>query len=283
MQQLRWLFKVSRPRFWAYLFGPFLIGIAAFGRQDVMQHTALLASMALYFTFPANLLVYGINDIHDYETDKQNPKKKHYEALVKPSDHQLLYSAMALSNLPFITMFMILPSAPFAAKASLVLFMFFGLGYSMPPIRAKVRPFVDTLFNSLYVFPALVSYGILADAWPPLALFIAATAWCMAMHAYSAIPDISSDKKARIRTVATVLGAQGTLVFCSVCYVVAGVFSYNWLGVFGLLIMALYIGIMLHTARKGAGRVFALYKLFPKINLAVGFMLFWYIVLLLGA
>ncbi len=283
MQQLRWLFKVSRPRFWAYLFGPFIVGVATFGQQEVAHHAVLLACMALYFTLPANLLIYGINDIHDYETDKQNPKKKHYEALVKPSDHKLLYRAMALSNIPFIVSFLVLPGVPVVARLSLVLFLFFGVGYSTPPIRAKVRPFIDTVFNSLYVFPALVSYGIVANAWPPLAVFIAATAWCMAMHAYSAIPDIQADKKAGIGTVAAVLGAYGTLVFCGVCYVVAGVLSYEWLGVFGLMLAALYIGILLITASKGIGKVFVLYKLFPKINLAVGFVLFWYVSLWLGA
>lgn len=283
MQQLRWLFKVSRPRFWAYLFGPFLIGVAAFGQQELSRHAVLLACMGIYFTFPANLLVYGINDIHDYETDKQNPKKKQYEALVKPSDHQFLYGAMAISNVPFITMFLIIPSAPFVAKASLVLFLFFGLGYSMPPIRAKARPFIDTLFNSLYVFPALVSYGIVANSWPPLAVFVAATAWCMAMHAYSAIPDIIADKKAHIGTVATVLGAYGTLIFCGICYIVAGALSYKWLGIFGIGLTLFYGGLLVATAVRGVGKVFVLYKLFPKINLVIGFVLFWYVSLRLGA
>jgi 4-hydroxybenzoate polyprenyltransferase len=33
-------------------------------------------AFALYFTFPANLFVYGVNDFADYDTDKFNSKKQ---------------------------------------------------------------------------------------------------------------------------------------------------------------------------------------------------------------
>lgn len=35
----------------------------------------------LYFLFPANLLVYGVNDIADEDTDILNAKKQGYELL----------------------------------------------------------------------------------------------------------------------------------------------------------------------------------------------------------
>lgn len=270
---------MSRPRFWPYLFGPFALGIAASPLDAVKDNVLLLLGMGLYFTFSANLLIYGINDIYDYETDKNNPKKKGYEALVKPSQHNFLASAIAISTFPFIIPFLFWPSAPIAARISLALFLFFGVGYSAPPIRAKVRPFIDMLFNSLYVFPALVAYGITVDSLPPSHVFVAAVLWCMAMHAYSAVPDIASDKKAKVNTVATVLGAKGTLLLCICSYVLAGVLVLQDLGIFAVMATAVYAGVMLlsYTSPKRQA-VFKLYKLFPYINFSVGFALFWYIV-----
>jgi 4-hydroxybenzoate polyprenyltransferase len=36
---------------------------------------SIVVLLMIYFTYPANLLVYGVNDIFDYETDKLNAKK----------------------------------------------------------------------------------------------------------------------------------------------------------------------------------------------------------------
>lgn len=103
MPYLRFLLKVSRPRFWLYLFGPYIVGIAAAGasRSDFIRTDVIV--FGLYFLFPANLLIYGINDIFDFETDKLNPKKVEYEALVSPENHSRLLIAILVLNLPFIT------------------------------------------------------------------------------------------------------------------------------------------------------------------------------------
>jgi 4-hydroxybenzoate polyprenyltransferase len=75
--------------------------------------------------------------------------------------------------------------------------LFFGHQYSATPIRAKARPFWDSAFNVLYVFPVLIGWGLSdTHASFPWLLFVAGTCWCMAMHAFSAVPDIEADQKA---------------------------------------------------------------------------------------
>ena len=69
------LLKTSRPRFWIYLIGPILIAFAASG----LQFSPLLILLGLYATLPANLLIYGVNDIFDRDTDALNAKKSGYE------------------------------------------------------------------------------------------------------------------------------------------------------------------------------------------------------------
>lgn len=264
-------FKISRLRFWPYLFGPFLIGIAA---APFVINEWLLLLFGLYFTLPANLLIYGINDIFDYETDRINPKKQTYEALVSPQQYKRLSRVILLLNAPVIALLLV--SAPVARWAMLG-FFFFGLFYSMPPIRAKTKPLIDSFFNILYIFPGLVSFGVITNTWPPLQIIVAATLWCMAMHAYSAIPDIPSDKKAGVNTIATLLGKRGTLVFCLTCYLLAAILSFYVLGWFSVVGGVVYTSMMLLSISKL--ETFSLYKLFPSINLVIGTALFFWIVL----
>lgn len=268
--------KVSRPRFWPYLWGPFLIGLVAAG-DPTFSWRLLLAG--LFFTFPANLLIYGFNDIFDYETDKHNQKKKGYETLLAPSERSRLLkwlTAWGVLGILLVTD----ASVPIPAKWAMTGFYFFGLGYSVPPIRAKARRLLDSMFNILYVFPGLVSYGLTSGSYPPLHLLLAAGLWCMAMHAYSAVPDIAADRRAKIQTIATWLHARGTLWFCLACYVGATALSAPSLGVFGLLAGAVYIGLMLASLTNPTQKhVFSLYKWFPLINMIVGAGLFFWIAL----
>ncbi len=102
MPDLRFLLKVSRPRFWIYIFGPYIVGLAAAASYAGELNNGGSMIFGLYFLLPANLLVYGINDIFDYETDKLNAKKSEYEVLVTPQRWRSLGIAIFLLNLPFI-------------------------------------------------------------------------------------------------------------------------------------------------------------------------------------
>lgn len=273
------LFAISRPRFWSYLFGPFLIGIAA--APDVAFSWRLVA-LGLFFTYPANLLIYGFNDVFDYETDKYNPKKRGYEQLLSPERRVPLLRQMGLWGI--IGMLLVVSvDVPQVVKWAMTGFYFFGLGYSVPPIRAKVKPFIDAYFNVLYVFPALVSYGLLTGGYPAWELFLAGALWCAAMHAYSAIPDIRSDKKAGIRTVATVLGTKRTLLFCTAHYLLAAALALPWLGLFSVVGGAVYAWLMYASLKATTkDRLFQLYTYFPKVNILIGAALFFWILLVVN-
>jgi len=273
------LFAISRPRFWSYLFGPFLIGIAA--APDVVLSLRLVA-LGLFFTYPANLLIYGFNDIFDYETDKHNQKKKGYEQLLSPAQRRPILRQLTIWGMIGILL-VLSADVPQAVKWAMTGFYFFGLGYSVPPIRAKTKPFIDAYFNVLYVFPALVSYGLLTNNYPPIELFLAAGFWCAAMHAYSAIPDIRADKKAGLKTVATVLGTKRTLLFCTAHYLLAAVLALPYIGVFSIVGAAVYVWLMYASLRAPTkDRLFQLYTYFPKINILVGMALFFWILLVVN-
>lgn len=273
MPDTKFFLKVSRPRFWIYVFGPYLVGLAAgaSSKGDLLRVENFV--FALYFLFPANLLVYGINDIFDFETDRINPKKTEYEMLVRPDSHFKLWLWIAGLNVPFLTAAILLK---LGALPSLAGFLVFSIFYSAPPIRAKAIPIVDSVFNVLYVFPGMFAYQMITGSFPPFGIFLAAWLWTMAMHAFSAIPDIDADREAKLNTVATLLGRSGTLLFCLIMYLSSGVLVFQYLGYLALPLAAVYVLIIaLSYISTEENKVFAIYRYFPPVNATVGFILFW--------
>jgi 4-hydroxybenzoate polyprenyltransferase len=264
---MRHLLRVSRPRFWMYLLGPYMVALAATSLRPPLEVWLL----GLYLTLPANLLIYGVNDLFDVDTDQLNPKKQDYESLLQPSQRRSLVAAILVLNLPFLALVPFLPHAwPW-----LLLFVVTGVGYSMPPLRAKGRPVVDAAFNILYVAPGLAAYATVSGAQPPLPVLAAALLWCMAMHAYSAVPDIAADRAADVATVATYFGRVRTLLLCGVAYALAALLAFPSLGAFALLGGLVYLGMIALSLRtRGPEQLFALYRRFPVLNTALGGALF---------
>lgn len=268
----RRLRKISRTRFWVYVLGPYLLGcVAVIGRQ-IDRVDWRLVIYALFFTFPANLLIYGVNDIFDYETDKENPKKQGYEALVQPAEHRPLSIAIALAGVPFLVL---LWWVPFFARLAMLGFLFFSIFYSAKPIRAKAIPFVDALFNILYVFPALFGFFLAGGTQVSWSAVLAGCLWCMAMHAYSAVPDIASDQTNGVATIATHLGARRTLLVCGALYALAGALAFlAGLGALAIVLAGVYVFLIGISLRTPTNELQSVYRYFPFINTSVGFLLF---------
>jgi len=265
--------KLSRPRFWIYLIGPYLIALAAAGvRPDL-----LVILFGLYLSLPANLLIYGINDIFDHETDKLNPKKQNYEELLEQKSASRLVWLISLLNVPFLILFFL--NLPLAASLWLVVFLITGIGYSAPPIRAKAKPILDSIFNILYVAPGFAIYSAVSGQTPPLAAIVAATLWCMAMHAYSAVPDIAADKASQTPTIATLFGKPVTLLLCGLAYGLAAVITTGLLGWIALIGGVVYLGLIgLSLRTRQNSELFRLYRLFPYVNTLLGAGLFFAVI-----
>lgn len=272
-----WL-RLSRPRFWIYLLGPYLIGIVSASRFNSLewQDFVLIFVFGMYFTFPANVMLYGVNDVFDYETDRLNPKKQAYESWLDPKWHQRVILVSFFFFLPFLTLAFV---KSFILGALFGLFLFLSIFYSTPPIRFKARPFFDALSNVLYIIPGIFGYYFVMNVFPPAVLLVSAGLWTMAMHAYSAIPDIEADQKAHIRTVATVLQEKNTVVFCALLYAGSGILSYATLGIFGLCLIGVYLVLMALSFFRKEKPIMFYYRLFPVINLISGAGLFFFALL----
>jgi 4-hydroxybenzoate polyprenyltransferase len=264
------LLIISRPRFWIYLVGPYVIALAAAGTWPNLT----LLIFGVYLTLPANLLIYGVNDIYDRETDRLNTKKQGYEALLSDKSIRPVIWLIIVTNLPFLLYLGL--SLPLAANLWLLVFIVTGVGYSLPPIRAKARPILDSLFNVLYVAPAFAVYVLASGQLPPTLAIVAAVLWCMAMHAYSAVPDIAADKASHTATVATLLTRQPTLALCGVAYVTAAILSYSFIGRPAIIGGSVYLILIILSLRtKTNEQLFKLYTYFPLVNTVLGAGLFF--------
>ena len=268
------LIQISRPRFYSYLFGPFLIGGAA-SFQSPQQITDLIFLLfLLYFAFPANVFLYGVNDIYDTETDAENPKKRSHEHLLQDQEEwPLLLSVVSIAVLTVVCLLLV----DTAAGIMLGTFLFLSWGYSAPPFRFKARPFLDAYSNVLYAFPGYFSYALFTGSFPTLGAIIMGLTWSAGMHAFSAIPDMTVDKKAGIATTVVYLGKQKTLLFILANWLVFSLLCLYYFGVLGIL-GGLPFGIALYifSAKK---RTEDFYWYFPYIIPTLGFLAFWQIML----
>ncbi|WP_394739491.1 prenyltransferase [Natronococcus roseus] len=263
VDELSYLLVLSRPRFWLYLAGPVLVGVA-YGASSVgeLLEPAAIA-LFLYFLVPANVFLYGVNDIFDREIDAANPKKEDREARYR--GQRTVPPAVALTGGLGLALF---PLVPRAAWPWIVGFLVLGAAYSAPPLRFKTTPLLDSVSNGLYIMPGAAAYAAVAGSQPPVLAVIGGWLWAMGMHTFSAIPDIEPDRETGIRTTATALGKTRTYAYCGACWLASAV-AFAALDPRLGAAMAVYPLLVVAIATSSVA-VDRAYWWFPAINTVVG-------------
>ncbi|MCW4466116.1 prenyltransferase [Glutamicibacter sp. MNS18] len=214
------LILTSRPVSWINTAYPFAVAFLLAG--GCIDWRWIVGSV--FFLVPYNLVMYGVNDVFDYESDLRNPRKGGAEgALLERSVHRQVLWACLLVAAPFLVA--LASGGGGAANLALALSMAALLAYSAPGLRFKERPFLDSLTSAVHfvspgVYGWLLAGGELTLA--PLAAFGAFLLWGMASHALGAIQDIEPDRRAGLGSIATVLGARRTARLVALWYVLAG-------------------------------------------------------------
>ena len=214
---LKRLIEISRPLLWVNTIGTTVLGMWLGGDLWRWDIVALL----LFATLPFNLLIYGVNDVYDQDTDALNPRKGGVEgALIKPSEAKMIMIGTAVLNIPFLIYFAF--TLPIAATLWIAAYAFCFLYYSMPPLRFKARPILDSICNTSYAYP-LVYVPLAFDKEPIWWAAIGLMTWSMAKHSYDAIQDIDEDSAVGIHTTATLLGVRGTAIWGAVWWTISTV------------------------------------------------------------
>ncbi|MEY4713774.1 MAG: hypothetical protein RIQ37_104 [Actinomycetota bacterium] len=214
---LKRLIVISRPVLWVNTIGTTVMGMWLAGFLWDWRVLPIL----IWVTFPFNLLIYGINDIFDQETDNINARKGGYEgAHIYPNEVKPIWIGVIATNVPFLIYFALtLPPAAVWWMVAYSLFFFF---YSTPPLRFKARKYLDAFSNTDYAFP--LAFVPLALGEEPVWLAVAGLmAWSIAKHAYDAIQDIPQDSDTGIVTTAVHLGPTKTAIWSGVWWAISTV------------------------------------------------------------
>lgn len=148
----------SRPIGWLLLSCTFFAGIVFSG----IKINFLIILHTLFFTFPAGVILFGINDISDYSKDKKNLRKRNLISggvLSKELHRPVLFLAAIFSII-------MLGFAGFSNNLETLIFSILCLviawGYSLEPLRFKSRPPLELVANLLGAFSLVLigySYG----------------------------------------------------------------------------------------------------------------------------
>ncbi|MFW9934578.1 MAG: prenyltransferase [Candidatus Thorarchaeota archaeon] len=271
--RLAW--RISRPRFWLYLGGTYLIGYSIGVTTFIHFLNPFFALQLFFFMFPANVFLYGVNDFYDEDTDIFNPKKDDKEYRVTSKDRRNLFALILVSFVFGIILMLLQPDI--IAMALFGVFLLLSFLYSAKPIRFKARPFLDFMSNFLYVLPAIIAFYQLRFFIPPILPLFAAFMWTSAMHLFSAVPDIEADKKANIATTAVLIGAIPSLILCFsfwLIFAVILVFLVPWNPPWNML-MFVYPAIPLYLLLRRKANIEKVYWLYPYWNAIFGLLLFF--------
>ena len=273
--------KASRPVSWINTAYPFAAGYLMVERRV----DALLVVGTLFFLIPYNLLMYGVNDVFDYESDLLNPRKGGIEGDVVRDRararrvHRGIIWASVLTVVPMMAWLALRGSV--ASFVPLVVIVFAVVAYSVPVLRFKERPFLDSLTSAVHFAGPLVYALVLTGAglsargiWP---IWLAFLAWGMASHAFGAVQDVRADRDGGIASIGTVMGARVTTWFALLMYVAASalLLALPWPGLLAAALPLAYAASVARFARitddncEDANRG---WRTFLWLNQPVGFL-----------
>ena len=199
--ELAFLLQASRPGLWLTAIAFYLLPLS---QRDVFHSVAFWLGV-LYVSFPMGLLLYGWNDIVDYEADRLNPRKGTFLFGARGTPEQLrgLPLRIALVQVPFVVAFcflvgpkMLLCVAGMVGAAAL---------YNWPRYGLKARPPLEILNQAGYLFVFLLSSWINDAPLLPWATLLFGALFAMHSHVFGEVMDLEPDRAAGRRTTATVI------------------------------------------------------------------------------
>jgi len=226
--------------------------------------------------------MYGVNDVFDYESDLRNPRKGGSEgALLEPRLHRAVVWTGIVTAAPLVIAMLWLGGTGHPwSWAVLAVSLFAVFAYSVPGLRFKEVPVLDSITSSThFVSPAV--YGLAVAGAVPTPQLVAVVAaffcWGMASHAFGAVQDVVPDREAGIASIATAFGARATVRIALGLWISAGVLmlATSWPGPLAALLVLPYVvtawpyrsvsDAESGTANRG-------WRRFIALNYAVGFL-----------
>jgi len=202
---LFWL-KVSRPGLWFAALWLYLLPTSGL---DIWNSTNFWLGF-FYACFPLNFMIYGWNDINDYEIDQANPRKDSFWFGAKGSKQQLseLWKAIAIVQALTIPVFIWIIGWKMVYLYLGLLFI--NYIYNHPTYGLSSRPPFEILCQIGYLL--VVPFSIwLNDVDPiPWQTYLYLLLFAFQSHLIGEVMDIVPDKASGRKTTATLIGIKNT-------------------------------------------------------------------------
>jgi len=232
---------VSRPIFIPIAPAAYLFGLSAGGSSIDL----IAAAEILLLTIPLGIYVFGLNDLFDIESDRANPRRKGslWGAKIQDNDKEWIFRASALV-IAAIFFTAILSMEPVHILVT-ALFLPFPFIYSVPPVRLKSKPVLDSLTNATYTYaPFAMGFSLSGNlGFLDMQMILFALVFSAA-HAIGTIMDLEGDRKAGIRTFASVLGPRKAAAFAVFLLALNLPFAYNSMKSIFIVILIYFIASM---------------------------------------
>jgi 4-hydroxybenzoate polyprenyltransferase len=264
MRRFLLLVQVSRPIMWPVLPLVYLLGLHA--AHGPISATAI--AQMLLLTLPMNAIGCGLNDIFDYDSDRRSERRrKIWGAVVAEADRRFVWLS-CLAMVPLVLAGAVATRSGFniAATCGLILVAW---AYSVPPVRLKERPPLDSLANGLgfFLLPFVMGYSLGADPTEmPLKYYLLALSVC-GIHALATAADFDADLAAGHRTLAVAFGRRAAAVIAFAAFVVA-LLAGDYQGVAARLYLAIGAAAGLAAAIAPSERVISA----ACVTIFVGFL-----------
>jgi 4-hydroxybenzoate polyprenyltransferase len=212
------------------------------------EWTPIAIAQALLLTFPMNLIGCGLNDIHDYESDRLSTRRRAVWGAVVSADERSFVFECCVATMPLVFFCACLTRNVENVMATVSLLVMAWI-YSVPPFRLKERPPLDSLANGLgyFLIPLMMGYSLGANPRTmPLRYFL--LAFCVAgVHALATAADYDADKAAGHRTLAVAYGRRTAATAACAAFAAAW-----WFGDFHSLAVNAYLAVCAIAALTAA-------------------------------
>ncbi len=152
-------------------------------------------------------MLYGWNDLADYQTDQRNPRKGNllFGAKLSLEELRRLPPVLALVQGPFLVAFCWIIGPKFLVWVAAMLLV--NAAYNWPDSGLKGRPGWDLLCQSGYLLVFVLSSWLNGVPQLPWQAFLFGALFAMHSHLFHEITDIAPDEAAGRRTTAVAIGA----------------------------------------------------------------------------
>lgn len=226
--------SISRPSQWVYTFLPFLLGALVGMTRFPSLWRADFIVLCLFFLWPANFLVFGLQEW--FEPQQAKLHRKVTAEAASRFQKSLLGKGLVVVGMLFCWLLLTLAPGP---AFVLLLWFFLVLMNFLPPLRLQRVPFFDVYSSAFQVLPAVVGYWWATLQPPSLSTIVAFGLWAAGWKVLFELL-LASRKSAKERsatgTVAQ-LGESNSLLFLFLHW---GLFAFGLQG-YGVLSWLVFV------------------------------------------